>query len=160
IGAMRGKGPFAHLVMFAEQGSAKTTAAELYKTLLDPVKRALTLSPPRDQRDLAIAAQNNYILSYDNISTMPPWLSDCFCRLSTGAGFTTRELYTNAGEVIFDAQRYVCLNGITEFAERGDLLDRAVVLALPAIAEDRRRKAEDFWRDFHNVWPQIFGGLL
>jgi hypothetical protein len=160
LGALRGQGPFAHLVMFAEQGSAKTTTAELYKTLIDPAKRAVTLSPPSDRRDLAISAQNNYILAFDNISTMPSWLSDCFCRLSTGAGFATRELYTNSGEVIFDAQRSVCLNGITEFAERGDLLDRAIVLALPAIPEHQRKKAEDFWRDFRDVWPQVFGGLL
>jgi hypothetical protein len=160
VAALRGKGPYPHLVMFAEQGSAKTTTAELYKMLVDPVKRAVTLSPPRDARDLAISAQGNYILAFDNISSMPSWLSDCFCRLSTGAGFATRELYTNSGEVIFDAQRSVCLNGITEFAERGDLLDRAVVLNLPAIPEDRRMKAEDFWQAFRCVWPQVFGGLL
>jgi hypothetical protein len=160
IGALRGKGPFAYLALFAEQGSAKTTTGELYKTLLDPVKRALTLSPPRDARDLAIMAQNNYILSFDNISKLQPWLSDALCRLATGGGFVTRELYTNAGEVIFDAQRSVCLNGITEFTERGDLLDRSIVLALPAIPEDQRKRIEDFWREFRGVWPEVFAGLL
>jgi hypothetical protein len=160
IGALYGKGPFASLVMFAEQGSAKTTTSELFKTLVDPVKRAVTLSPPRDARDLAIMAQNNYILAFDNISNLPAWLSDALCRLATGGGFVTRELYTNAGEVIFDAQRSVCLNGITEFAERGDLLDRSIVLPLPAIPEEQRKRIQDYWQDFDAVWPRIFAGLL
>ena len=34
-----------------------------------------------------------------------PWLSDALCRLATGGGFATRELYSNEDEVIFDALR-------------------------------------------------------
>ena len=61
------------------------------------------------------------------------------CRLSTGGGFATRELYTDQDEVIFDSQRPVLLTSIEEVATRSDLLDRCLVVWLPAIPEDDRR---------------------
>lgn len=39
-----------------------------------------------------IAANNSWCLAYDDLSHVPPWLSDALCRLSTGGGFATREL--------------------------------------------------------------------
>ena len=80
-------------------------------------------TPPRDDRDLLIAANNSWVISYDNLSGIPPWLSDALCRLATGGGFSTRELYTDSDEVFFDAMRPVILNGIDHMAERADLAD-------------------------------------
>ena len=37
-----------------------------------------------------IAANNGWVVALDNISYLPPWLSDALCRLSTGGGFATR----------------------------------------------------------------------
>jgi hypothetical protein len=98
--------------------------------------------------------------AYDNISRLPPWLSDGLCRLSTGGAFTTRELYTDAEEVMFEAQRPVLLNGIEDLATRGDLLDRTLVLTLPRIGEDRRRPEADIWREFELARPEILGAFL
>ena len=47
--------------------------------------------------------------------------------MSTRGGFSSRTLYTDADEVIFQAKRRVILNGIEELATRGDLLDRALI---------------------------------
>jgi len=38
------------------------------------------------------------------------WLSDSFCRLATGDGFSTGELCTDAEEVFFDASRPLVLS--------------------------------------------------
>ena len=46
--------------------------------------------------------------------------------LATGGGFAVRQLYTNREEEIFQAQRPIILNGISQVATRGDLLDRAI----------------------------------
>jgi hypothetical protein len=92
--------------------------------LVDPNSAPLR-SEPRDARDLIIAANNSWVLAFDNLSHLPAWLSDALCRLATGGGFSTRELYTDSEEVLFDAVRTVILNGIEELAMRGDLLDRA-----------------------------------
>jgi hypothetical protein len=118
LAALRPCGPYPVLVLHGEQGSAKSTAARLLRALIDP-NRAPLRAEPRDGRDLMIAATNGWCLSLDNLSHVPPWLSDAICRLATGGGFATRALYTDSDEVLFDAQRPVILNGIEELATRG-----------------------------------------
>ena len=76
-------------------------------------------------------------MAYDNLSFVPSWLSDALCRLSTGGGFATRELYTDQDEIIFDAMRPVMLTSIEEVATRSDLLDRCLIVWLPSIPEDQ-----------------------
>jgi hypothetical protein len=107
-----------------------------------------------------IAATNGWAVAFDNLSHVRPLLSDAICRLATGGGFGTRELYSNGDEVLFDVKRPVILNGITELATRGDLLDRSIIETLPVIPEEKRRTEEDFWRDFEAVRPRILGALL
>ena len=82
-----------------------------------------------------IAAQNNHILLYDNLSQIPPRISDAFCRLSTGGGLSKRKLYTDDSEVVLEAQRPVILTGIGFGAIRDDLADRAIRVELTRIAD-------------------------
>jgi hypothetical protein len=42
---------------------------------------------PREERELMIAANNGYLLAFDNLSNVPIWLSDALCRLATGGSF-------------------------------------------------------------------------
>jgi len=100
------------------------------------------------------------MIPLDNISRLEPWLSDCICRLSTGGGFSTRTLYSDAEETIFQAQRPVILNGIEELAVRGDLLDRCIVLDLPRIEDTKRRDEHSFKSAFEAVRAKLFGALL
>lgn len=159
VQALRPRGPYPVLVVHGEQGSAKSTLARLMRALVDP-NVAPIRSEPRDGRDLMIAATNGWILAYDNLSHLPQALSDNICRLATGGGFATRELYTDGEEVLFDAMRPIILNGIEELATRGDLLDRSLILYLPAIPENRRKPEEEFWTDFEQAQPRILGALL
>ncbi len=80
-----------------------------------------------------IGATNNWVVVLDNLTSMPPWLSDGLCRLSTGGGLATRTLYSDDQETFLDAMRPTILNGITEFISRGDLIDRCLFIHLPAI---------------------------
>jgi hypothetical protein len=68
--------------------------------------------------------------------------------------------HTDSEEVIFDGTRPVVLNGIEEIATRSDLMDRAVILTLPAIPPGKRRLESDIWRDFDTAHSYILGGLL
>ena len=54
-----------------------------------------------------MAARSCWVLPLDNVSHIQPWLSDCLCRLATGGGWATRELYTDDSEVLFEATRPV-----------------------------------------------------
>ncbi len=114
-------------------------------------------SQPREPRDLAIAANNAWCIAFDNLSSVPDWLSDGLCRLSTGGGFATRTLYSDSDETILDATRPILLNGIDSVATRGDLLDRAILLTLPRLQNVKPER--DFWRDFDSARPRILGAL-
>ena len=152
-------GPYPIMTLYGEAGSAKSTAARILKSCVDPTIAPLR-SKPRNELDLLIAALNSWTIALDNLSFLSTWLSDALCRLATGGGLGTRQLYTNAEESLFDVQRPVILNGITSLAERGDLQDRCIVVTLPIIDEDARRIEDDFWDDFNEAHPAILGGLL
>ncbi|HXG72469.1 MAG TPA: hypothetical protein VNJ04_17840 [Gemmatimonadaceae bacterium] len=152
-------GPYPLLILDGEQGSAKTTTARILRTLVDPNKsdvRAL----PRDLRDLAIAADQSHVLAFDNLSGLSGVLSDGLCRLSTGGGFATRSLYENREEQVFEARRPILLNGINSVASRADLIDRAILLTLPTIPDERRRDEKSFWAAFGGAQPKILGAVL
>ena len=159
VAALRPNGPYPILCLHGEQGSAKTTNARVLRELVDP-STSSSRALPQDNRDLMIAACNGWVISFDNLSRLPEWLSDALCRLATGGGFSTRQLYTDDEEMIFDAQRPVILNGIEELATRGDLLERAIIVNLPQIDDVHRKDEAQFWRTFYEVRPRILGGLL
>lgn len=159
VGATHPAGPYPVLILHGEQGTAKSTTTRVLRSLIDPNLGALR-SEPREARDLMIAASNGWMIPFDNISRLEPWLSDCLCRLSTGGGFGTRTLYSDTEETIFQARRPTILNGIEELATRGDLLDRCIVLYLPRIKDGARRDERRFNCAFEDARPRLFGALL
>lgn len=159
LAALRSRGPYPVLAVSGVQGSAKTTLVLLMKLLTDPNSSPLrTLS--REERDLFIAANNGHVLAFDNLSGMPNWISDALCRLSTGGGFATRQLHTDQDEILFQAMRPVILNGIDDAITRPDLADRAIVLNLSPIPEDKRRAEKEVVSEFEAALPLILGALL
>jgi hypothetical protein len=159
LSALRDRGPYPVLDLQGEQGSAKSTLVRLIRALVDPSAVPLRTSP-RDERDLMIMAKNGWILAFDNLSTIQPWLSDAICRLASGGGFGTRELYTDSEESLFDSQRSVVVNGIGDIATRDDFRDRALIINLSPIPDDKRKDEETFWNEFYKVRPKILGTLL
>ena len=159
LAALRGKGPYPALVLSGEQGTAKSTLCAILRALIDPNAASLR-ALPREDRDLFIAASNGHVLAFDNVSGLPPWLSDTLCRLATGGGFATRQLYTDDDEALFNAKRPIILNGIEDFVTRPDLADRAIVLTLEPIPEERKRSEEELWGVFELERARILGVLL
>ncbi len=159
VAALRGRGPYPVQALYGEQGSCKSTAQKMQRALVDPNKSPLRCEP-KEPRDLMIAASNSLVVGFDNLSHVPTWLSDAICRLSTGGGFSTRELYSDADEMIFEAMRPLMFNGIEDVATRPDLLDRSVLITLTPITEADRKPEDELWRDFHEARPRILGALL
>jgi len=159
LAALQRGGPYPLLVIAGEQGSAKTVLTKILRALIDP-NAAPTRAPPREERDLMIAANNGHILAFDNLSGLPAWLSDALCRLASGGSFAVRQLYTDCDEVLFQAARPAILNGVEDVVCRSDLADRAIFLALEPIADERRRTERQLWREFEIVRPRILGFLL
>ena len=159
VAALRPTGPYPILLVYGEQGTAKSMLVRIIRKFVDPNKADLR-AEPRDTRDLAIAASNGWIIALDNLSSIEPWLSDALCRLSTGGGFATRQLYTNNEEAIFDSKRPVVLTSIEEIATRGDLIDRCIILELQPIAEAGRKTESEIWAALDASAGRIFGALL
>ncbi len=151
--------PFPVLALSGEMGSAKTTLARVLRALVDP-NTAPVRAEPKELRDLAVSAHNSWALVFDNLSHLPQWLSDALCRLSTGGGNAYRTHYENDEETIFDAQRPIILTGIEELATKGDLVDRAILVHLAAIPDEKRRPESHFWSEFTNAHAGILGALL
>ena len=159
VAVLRNRGPYPVLALSGEQGSAKSTFSAILRALLDPNTAPLR-ALPREDRDLFISASNGHVLAFDNVSGLPAWISDTLCRLATGGGFAVRQLYSDQDEVLFDATRPVILNGIEDVVTRPDLADRALLLMLEAIPEERRRPEEELWAAFEAELPGILGALL
>ena len=159
LAALLDRGPYPVLLLVGEQGSAKSTFAATARRPIDPNTAPLR-ALPREDRDLFIAASNGHVQCFDNVSSLSPWISDTLCRLATGGGFAVRQLYTDNDEVLFDATRPTILNGIEDIVTRPDLAERAILLTLEAIPEDRRRAEAELSAAFDRVLPHILGVLL
>ena len=156
--ALQPQGPYPVLALFALQGSGKSNTARFLRALIDPNAAPLR-AESREIRDLMLSANSNWCLAFDNLSHLPFWLSDALCRLSTGGGFATRVLYTDADEIVFDAMRPMILTSIVELAERSDLLDRCLPVTLPTIDEHRRCDERTLLEKFEAARPKILGAL-
>jgi hypothetical protein len=159
LGALRNRGPYPVLVLAGEQGSAKSTLSTILRALIDPNAAPLR-TLPREERDFFVSANNSHVMAFDNVSGLPGWISDTLCRLSTGGGFSTRQLYTDSDEVLFNAMRPQILNGIEDVVNRPDLGDRSLFLTLEPISEELRRPEAELWADFEARRPRILGALL
>ena len=157
--AVRPVGPHPILVVTGEQGAAKSTMLKVCRRLIDP-NAAPVRAQPKELRDLMIAARKSWLLAYDNITSLPDWLSNGLCGLATGSGFTIRSLGTDDDETIFVAQRPIIIGGISDFVDKADLGDRSFFVHLPRISGRHAGTEEAFWADFARDCPLILGGLL
>jgi hypothetical protein len=99
-------------------------------------------------------------VALDNLSSLPPWLSDALCRLATGGGHSARTLYTDLEEISLAVKRPVILNGIEDVATRPDLAERVLQIELETIPAWKRISEKELWQQFNEQRPVIFSGLI
>jgi hypothetical protein len=157
VGAYHPTGPYPVYVQVGEQGTAKSTRSRFIAKLIDPRTPALRSGNVNEQ-DIMLWSSSSWLISYDNLSSVSPNLSDTMCRVSTGGGAGKRKLYDDDEEVLFDVKRPQTLNGISELATRGDLLDRAI-LVYPQKPE-LRIPEQELYAQFDKAWPRILGAIL
>ncbi|GJM43209.1 MAG: hypothetical protein DHS20C21_00510 [Gemmatimonadota bacterium] len=151
--------PVAGLVVHGIQGSAKSTLFRVTKRLVDPsgveVRRTA-----KDATELAQILFQNRVVVFDNMTSLPVWMSDALCGAITGDGWSKRALFTDEDTICFEYQRVIGIGGINLVVQRPDLLDRSVILELPPIPESEKREVTEFWTAFDHARPRILGGLL
>jgi hypothetical protein len=158
LNAFHPDGPYLVTNYVGEQGTAKTCAARMHRMLVDPNENPLR-SPSREERDLLAQAANNRCVAFDNLSSLPLWLSDALCRLATGGGHSARTLYTDLEEISLSVKRPVILNGIEDVATRPDLAERALQIELEEI-RGKRILEKDLWQRFERERGRIFTVIL
>jgi hypothetical protein len=151
--------PHPLLVTWGPQGAAKTWLFRFIRRLIDP-SAIEVLSLPRDDRELAQQLDHHWIAFYDNLTYVPTWASDMFCRAATGAGFSKRELYSDDNDTIYSFKRCIGLNGINPAARKGDLLDRSTLICLEKINNNKRKTEQELIADFEKDKAVILGAIL
>ncbi len=153
-------GPFPLLVIVAEPGSGKTFSTLIIKRIIDP-HEAPTLSIPREPRDMFSTAGVSWLLAYDNFSKVQLWLSDLFCRFSTGGATIDRELFTNGEAYIHSAKRPAAVNGINDFFSQPDILQRSIIFENSRIKPEERKTEQELLQEFDRLAPPgIFCDIL
>jgi hypothetical protein len=147
------------LMLHGDPGGAKSTLEELVRTLVDP-SSVLTLALPKDISELVQQLDHNYIAYYDNVSKIPDWISDQFCRASTGGGSSKRRLYTDDDDKIYNFKRCVGFNGVNLAATKSDLLDRGLIIKVERIDDSIKCKKQHIWHEFEEIRPQLLGSIF
>ena len=159
IGALSGRKPYPVLVFYGSSGAAKSSAARYLRGLVDPSMNDLR-SPPKDERDMMIAAKRSHILAYDNVGHIQPWFSDALCGLSTERAVGTRKLYEDDEEQSFKAARPVILTSVMEVISASDLLSRTLLIELAEMPEAKRTEEAVLNAEFEKANPYLLGKLL
>jgi hypothetical protein len=147
------------LMLYGEQGSAKSTLQELIKMLVDP-RLITTLSFPRNIAELVQVLSHNYVAYFNNISSIDNWISDELCRAVTGSGFSKRMLFTDDEDVVYNFKRCIGFNGINLAATRPDLLDRGIILLLERISKIEQKEEGEIKSKFESIKPKVLGYLV
>lgn len=148
-------------IIHGQQGSAKTTASEILKAIIDP-SVIKTARLPHDIKETVQMLAHSWFTIFDNVSPdkFPGSTSDLFCTVITGGGVSKRELHTDDEDIIYNLQRVIGINGIVIVANKPDLLDRSVLIELARIPEEKRKSANEVAKQFSEKLPAILGGIF
>jgi hypothetical protein len=151
--------PHPVLYLAGEEGSTKSTAAKIARSLIDPNTVPLR-NLPTTVRDLFVSAHGSNVLVFDNVSNISAGISDALCQVASGSGFGTRKLFTDTGQLLISGHRPVIITGLLNAISRSDLADRAVIISMSRIAPEQRCSESEILSRFELRRPQIFGALL
>jgi hypothetical protein len=107
-----------------------------------------------------VTVVRSHMIPLDNISSLPEWLSDALCRISTGMAYAKRMLFTDQDEILISAEKPVALTSVVEVVTRPDLGDRTITIVPPPIEEAKRREESDVLRKFKEKHGVILSGLF
>jgi len=152
------KGPYPVLNLKGSHGSGKSMTMDRIKSLVDPVTKGSRRSDIKKVEQLYIAANQNRVLTIDNISNIKGDISDALCCISTKGTYSARAHYTNGDEFLIELTRPVIFNGIPDVVSRSDLLSRMIVVEMMGLNENTDE--ETLNSQFEADKPYMLGYLL
>jgi hypothetical protein len=155
--ALNPDGPYPLIYPSGPSGLGKSTTTRLLCRTVDP--NSVQIRKMNRVEDLLIAAKNNWVVAFDNCSSISRDLSDTLSMLATGIGVGKRANYTDDEEHSFVVERPVAFNGIPgDLTWAADLASRTIKLDVPAL--ETRRTDTELEKTFAEIWPGVFGALL
>lgn len=151
----------AHPILFVGgmHGTGKSTVARFIGSMVDP-SPALLRGLPRDEASFAVSTANSWITIFDNVSTIPSWLSDALCRVVTGDAYVSRKLYSNSEPSVLSSRRPVGITSIDIGTLRGDLGDRMVLVDPAPLSGRNRRSERELFETYESIKPRVLGAFL
>jgi hypothetical protein len=142
-------------------GAAKSTTARRLLSLVDPVVSAAggLRSPPKDEDALKVSLSSTRGIAFDNLASIPAWMSDMLCQAVTGGDTETRRLFTDADVVAVNIQAAVILTGLGFGTLRGDLASRVIPVELDRLDETDRRERSELDAAWEADRPALLGAL-
>jgi hypothetical protein len=147
------------LLLKGVKGAAKSILQTEVKRIIDPSEIELLILNKKED-NFIINLAHNYYNAYDNVRKIPEWLSSDICAATTGAGFSTRTLFTTADETHFKFKRCFSLSSIGASLTEDDALERCISLMHPKIARHSRKTEEKILSEFDSILPLLLGYIL
>jgi hypothetical protein len=138
---------------------AKSILETEVKRIVDPSEIELLILNKK-RSDFIINLAHNYYCAYDNVRKIPQWLSNDICAATTGAGFSTRTLYTTEEETYLKFKRCFALSSIGASLTEDDALERCISTKHPKLLKQNRKLEEKILEEFDDMLPKLLGYIL
>jgi hypothetical protein len=151
----------AHVILLLKgvKGAAKSILETEVKRIVDPSEIELLILNKKEN-DFIINLAHNYYNAYDNVRKIPQWLSNDICAATTGAGFSTRTLYTTEEETYLKFKRCFALSSIGASLTEDDALERCISIRHPKLMKQDRKLEERILAEFDDMLPKLLGYIF
>ncbi|MFF0745649.1 ATP-binding protein [Streptomyces sp. NPDC004111] len=157
IGCLEPSVPVPAPFLTGPQGAGKSTGGRMLVRIIEGMTGDLRRAP-KDEENLITAVAAGWITALDNLSHLPPDLSDLMCCVVTGAESIKRALFSDGDVYRSRYRRPLLLTGIDVGIIRPDLAERLLPLRLER-PQVRRTEAE-LWAEYAEALPIVLGSLL
>jgi hypothetical protein len=127
LGCLKGHGPYPLAIIVGLESSERTALLRYIRELLDPSAPALR-NLPKNEEELAVTARDNYLMAYDDVTTVPSWLETGICKLIKGTAFS--KCSRSEEKILFQGARPVILAGDEDLLLNRELASRALIVRL------------------------------
>ncbi|MYT33013.1 MULTISPECIES: hypothetical protein [unclassified Streptomyces] len=157
IGCLEPSVPVPAPFLTGPQGAGKSTGGRMLVRIIEGMSGDLRRAP-KDEENMITAVAAGWVTALDNLSHLPPDLSDLMCCIVTGAESIKRALFTDGDVVRSRYRRPMLLTGIDVGVIRPDLAERLLPLRL--VRPRVRRTEAELWTEYAEILPAVLGSLL
>ncbi|MGH9667052.1 MAG: hypothetical protein ACRD9L_21715, partial [Bryobacteraceae bacterium] len=158
LAALRPEGPYPVLILDGPAASGKSTAARIFRSLLDP--HAAPFTPhPGSERQVLRQAYGNRVLVYDHVTHLTPRVQDALARVSTAAAYERHERVAEREPLQLTLSNPILLTANQDWEPRADLASRAVTVTLDVIPQSQQRPQQDVLQEFAALQPRLLATL-